>query len=474
MTNHALKTVDEWTPLTCRQRAQVLGQVASEIQSSADELIELCRSDQRTEATETISAELLPLCAALAYLNKNAAKILQPRRCGFIGRPVWLWGVHSRVMRRPFGTVLVLGPWNYPLLLVGTQIAQSLVAGNHVLVKPAEGCEASTAKMVDCFYAAGVPRSHLTLLDSSVAAATDTIGNGVDLVVLTGGAQTGRKVMQQLAQTLTPSIMELSGCDAVVVLPGSDLRRVAKAIDFGLNFNSGATCIGPRRLFVMQESADEVIDAIRLQIADRGDVVVHLAARDHVADEIQAALRNGATNTMGGDFNAQQLRETGKMKPVVLDGVASTDPIASADIFAPVISVIRINEIDQAARAINRCRYRLAASVFGPSAQANAFANQLDVGSVTINDLVAPTADPRLPFGGRGQSGFGVTRGREGLLAMTVPVVVSERRGSFTPHLDRHSESLQNLVSGMLAMLHAAKWSERLSGLRNIIRSVKK
>ena len=457
-----------------RRRAAILGRVAGEIEAASEQLTALCRSEQRTHDVETISAELLPLCAALKFLARRAAKVLQPRRCGIIGRPAWLWGVQSRVVRRPFGKVLVLGAWNYPLLLAGVQVAQALVAGNRVLLKPAPGCEDATACMVDCFYRAGVPHQQLTQIDSSVQAANEAIDNGIDLAVLTGGAATGRKVMAKLSQSLTPSIMELSGCDAVVVLPSADLQRVASAVDFGLNFNGGSTCIGPRRLFVMQSQADTVIETIRRQIADRGPAIVHPAARDHVADTIQAAIDAGAVNTMGNNFDAQRLRQSGQMDCVVLDAVASSDPIANEDLFAPVISVIRIDDVQQAIDAVNRCPFRLAASVFGASAEANVVANQLDAGSVTINDLIAPTADPRLPFGGRGQSGFGTTRGVEGLLAMTTPAVISQRRGSFMPHFDRPSQSQQSLVAGILAMNHARKWSARLAGLRQIMRSVKK
>ncbi|QDT11792.1 Aldehyde dehydrogenase [Planctomycetes bacterium K23_9] len=452
-----------------------MGRAANEIQLDSSTLVDLCRSDQRVHDLETISAELLPLCAALDFLHKNAAKILRSRACGILGRPSWLWGVRSRVYRRPHGTVLILGPWNYPLFLVGVQTAQALVAGNRVLLKPAPGCEASTTRLAECFFRAGVSREQLTVLDSSVSAATEAIESGVDLVVLTGGVQTGRKVMAQLAQTLTPSIMELSGCDAVIVLPDADLQLVAQSIDFGLNFNGGATCIGPRRLFVLQSMAAPVIEAICDRLADRESVVVHPSARESAAQSIERALAGGACNLIGdGTFDAALLRQSGVMRPVVLDGVASTDDIANADIFAPVISIVRIDYIEQAVAAVNRCDLRLAASVFGPPAIAMQLALQLEVGNVTVNDLIAPTADPRLPFGGRGQSGLGSTRGQEGLLAMTTPLVISQRRGSFTPHLDRPTESQQKLVSGILTMLHAPKWGARLRGLRDIMRSVKK
>ena len=147
--------------------------------------------------------------------------------------------------------------------------------------------------------------------------------------------------------------------------------------------------------------------------------------------------------------------------------------IASADLFAPVISVIRAKNISDVVRIVNDCPYRLAASVFGPERDARQLANQLSVGSVTINDMVAPTADPRLPFGGRGDSGFGVTRGDEGLLAMTTPKVVSVRRGSLMPHLKSREPRDEPILHGMMHMLYAGGLSQRLAGLKQMVKGAR-
>jgi aldehyde dehydrogenase (NAD+) len=294
----------------------------------------------------------------------------------------------------------------------------------------------------------------------------------VDLVVLTGSAATGRKVLAQAARSLTPAIVELSGCDAVVVLRGADHSRVAAAINFGLSFNGGATCLGPRRLIIQSRDAPSLLEAVVSAQRESAGCVVHPAARADVSDLIERAIAAGAVDLVGG-FDADQLRSTGRMRPVLLDKVDPTAEIANADLFAPVISIIRVAAADEAVPIVNQCRYRLAASVFGPTAEAMSIAAQLDVGAVTVNDLIAPTADPRLPFGGRGQSGFGVTRGREGLLAMTTPKVTCLRRGRFLPHLDPRQESDDVRLGGMLRLFHADRWRERWAGLREVASGVK-
>lgn len=462
----------DWRSLSIRRRCKIVAAARSWIVDATDQLAEACASDQRTDPVETISAELMPLCSALSRIGRRGPSILRTRRFGVLGRPAWLWGLRSQVRRDPHGTVLILGTWNYPLLLMGVQSAQALAAGNRVLLKPAAGSEGATREMVSCFHRAGVPETQLRQLDSSTEAASGAIQDGVDLIVLTGAASTGRKVMAAAAESLTPAIMELSGCDAVVVTPTADLALAADAISFGLNFNSGSTCIGPRRLIVEDSQAGGLIDALRERLCDVAAVTIHPAARAGVGEALRDAIGRGADDALR-NYDPHEFLERGTLRPIVLDRVSGEDPIASADLFAPVTSVIRVPHIGEAVKIVNECRYRLAASVFGRGREASDIADRLRVGSVAINDILVPTADPRLPFGGRGNSGFGVTRGDEGLLAMTVPTVLSRRRGGFMPHLAPRRPSDAEALKGLLQILYARSIGKRSRGLRRILAAVK-
>tara|TARA_R110002073_G_scaffold7747_4_gene43658 strand:+ start:6689 stop:8119 length:1431 start_codon:yes stop_codon:yes gene_type:complete len=467
-----------WIELTIRQRCKTVAATRFSIARHVEDFTRLCASEQRTDPLETVTAELFPLCDALHYLGRKGAAILRARRLGVVGRPLWMWGVHSVVQRAPHGTVLILGTWNYPLFLVGVQVAQALAAGNRVRLKPAAGCEALTRRLVQCFYDAGVPADALVQLDSSVDSARQALaspptargGDRIDLVVLTGSANTGRKILEQTANSLTPAIMELSGCDAVVVLPAAPVSRVCEFVKFGLTLNSGATCIGPRRLFVEDSPiADQLVKGLCQQLAAiNTPFTIHPAARDGVIQTITNSIAGGAIDATSC-FDAEMLASSGRMNALVLDRVCVDDAIASADLFAPVISVIRLANIQDAVAAINENRYRLAASVFGPDRDAVAMASQLNVGSVAINDLIAPTADPRVPFGGRGNSGFGVTRGDEGLLAMTVPKVTSRRRGRFALHLLPRNDATRKKMPIVLQLLNAKGISDRWRALRRLI-----
>ncbi|TWU51924.1 aldehyde dehydrogenase family protein [Rubripirellula reticaptiva] len=456
-----------WSSLSIKERCQIVAGVATVMADATEELIRLCTSDQRRDPVETITSELLPLASALRWIGRRGTKVLAPRKCGIAGRPVWLAGVHSTVSRQPHGKVLILGAWNYPLLLTGVQMAQGLAAGNRVIVKPAIGCEAATERMIQAFHAGGVPTTELIQIDSSADAAIRVIDAGVDLIVLTGAASTGRAVMRQAAETLTPTIMELSGCDAVIVMPDADIERAADAIDFALNFNSGATCIAPRRLIAESTTADQLKSALVKRQVSRRDVIVHSSARSTVADIIERSIASGCVDVTN-KFDATFLRQTGKMAPAILDSVEPHHPVASADLFAPVTSIMRVEKIDDAVRIVNDCPYRLAASVFGNRKGAVAIASRLSVGSVSINDVIVPTADPRVPFGGRGSSGFGVTRGEEGLLAMTTAKVTAVRHGKWMPHLRPRTDKDIQILSALVALLHGSM-NVRWKAIRRVL-----
>ncbi|MGI9468834.1 MAG: aldehyde dehydrogenase family protein [Rubripirellula sp.] len=470
--NGITSSASDWESQPLRQRCRLIGKVAAAIAARAAELTALSSTDQRVDPVETITAELLPTCSALRFIGRRGSKVLRSRAYNALGRPAWLWGVRSRVHRKPRGKVLVLGTWNYPIFLPGVQAAQALAAGNTVLLKPAVGCEQVTSCLVNAFYEAGVPESALQMLPSRTESAIQAIDNGVDLIVLTGSSETGRKVLRQAAETVTPTIMELSGCDAVVVLPGADIARVADCIAFGLKFNAGATCIAPRRIIAEHREADLLKTALRERLDQTGCATVHAAARAEAAKQISGAISRGAVDVLE-QFDETLLLDCGKMTPVLLDGVEPHDDIAAADLFAPVTSLVRVSCFGESIEIVNQCPYRLAVSIFGPGKIAESVAVQLDVGTVCVNDLIVPTADPRLPFGGRGESGFGVTRGEDGLLAMSVPVTISRRHGKFAPHLQpRRSTDAQTLL-GALQLLHAGTLTERCSGLKNMIAAAK-
>lgn len=444
---------ESWARVPMRERLKIIRRLRRAVARTAEDLAATVRTYGGRRPGETLMAEVLPLIEACRFLEREAATVLATRRCGAQGRPLWLAGATASVQRAPWGVVLILAPSNYPLMLPGVQIVQALTAGNAVVVKPAPQCAPPLYRLADMLLRAGLPEGLLHILGDTVVEAEAAMDAGVDKVVLTGSAETGRAVQRRLADTLTPATMELSGSDAVVVLPRADLGVVARSVAYGLRLNGGATCIAPRRVFVPRELAAALEARLVQEVRDCPPVAVPLPVRRRLSELVRQARTDGA-RVVHGDIDPA----VAALAPVILADAAPWMDLLREDVFAPVVSLVPVVDVQAAVDQANDCPYALGASVFGPEKAALAVAERLRVGGVTVNDLIVPTADPRLPFGGRGQSGFGATRGAEGLLDLTQPKVVSVRKGRFRPHLRPPSEADARFAATWLRLVHGG-WS---------------
>ena len=389
---------------------------------------------------DTIVAEILPLLEAARFLEHQASRLLAPRRLRG-GRPLWLLGVSAEIRREPVGSVLVLAPGNYPLFLPGAQVLQALAAGNAVCLKPAPGGVAAAAALASLLAQAGLPDGVLQLLQPMEGPAAAAAG--FDRIVLTGAAETGVQVLRTAAERLTPTTMELSGSDAVFVLPGADLALLARCLAYGMRLNGGATCIAPRRVFVPRELAGRLETMLLPLLASCPAAEVPEAVSSRLATYLEQAAAMDA-NVHWAGFG----------RPVLLANARPDMALLRQDVFAPWLALIPVADIEEALQADTACPFALGASIFGPLAPARALAKRVRAGAVCINDLIVPTADPRLPFGGSGRSGFGRTRGAEGLLEMTVTKTVSVRRGRLRPHLAAPRQNDAARFATMALILH--------------------
>ncbi len=466
-----------WAKVPLKGRLKIIKSVRHGLAARAASFVESIRLSHRRNAAETLAAELIPLADACRFLELEASRILQRERPSRRRRPTWLRGVDLQLHREPLGVVLILGASNYPLFLPGVQTLQALVAGNGVLLKPGRGATAPTLALVRLLVESGLDPALVQVLPEDPHEAQQMIELGVDKVVLTGSAESGRAVQRQLAETLTPSTMELSGCDAVFVLESADLSRVAKSLAFGLNFNSSATCIAPRRVFVPAEFAEELADRLRTELKSSDWVPDYDQLTDpawcRAAELVADSLSDDVHCLVGGVTDVNLSLSPTLLGPTVIWNADPTSPLLRSDLFAPVLSLIPVATLDAALRLNQLCPYALGATIFGEEAAAQDAARRVDAGCVVINDILVPTADPRLPFGGRKRSGFGSTRGAEGLREMTRVKAIATRRGRWLPHLDPPSPYDADLLRGFMQLSHLATWRQRIGAVRHILQAIR-
>jgi acyl-CoA reductase-like NAD-dependent aldehyde dehydrogenase len=457
-----------WAARPINARLAPIREIRHRLAREAEALADTVTLPQRPSRAETIAAEILPLADACRFLQREAPRALAPRKVATRGRPFWLRSVELQVRREPWGVVLIISPGNYPLFLPGVHAFQALVAGNAVLLKPAPGSSTSAAALAQLCSAAGIDPQLIHVLPESPEAARAAIAAGVDKVVLTGSARTGQAVLADLAPQLTPATMELSGCDAVFVRHDADVELVVKALTFGLRFNGSATCIAPRRVFIHEALFDTIEERLARRAVDIPAVSLPNETLDLTRTLVRESLDRGA-RLIAGDLESSHV-----LKPLVVADATPDMRLMSADIFAPILSLTRVAGDEEAVAAAARCPYALGATVFGERRGAEALAGKVRAGCVVVNDAIVPTADPRLPFGGRGRSGFGVTRGVEGLLAMTSIKSIAVRRGRWLPHFEPDHPDDARLFADYLRMAHGGSWRERIASAVDLIRTALK
>ena len=418
-------------------------------------------------AADTLVGEVLPLIEGCRFLEREAETILQSRKAPPDSRPFWLRGVSTEFRRDAFGIILIIGPGNYPLFLPGIQTLQALAAGNAVVWKPAPGGSGAANALRSILVSAGLNPRLLLILSEDTPSVMEAIDAGVDKVFLTGSTQTGRSVLRALSSKLIPAVVELSGCDAVFVLEDADLVHVATAVSFGLRLNGSATCMAPRRMFIQAETLERLLPVLIKQLASIAPVPVPLRTRELLAECMADAVQLGASIACGGI-------EAAGVRPIVLLNVIPQMLVARSDIFAPVLSLINVHTVDAALNANEECPYALTASVFGSRKRALRLAERITAGSIFVNDLIVSSADPRAPFGGRRTSGFGVARGREGLLEMTAVKTVQINKGIDLRRYQETTREHEGLFAGYIRLVHGTGLRERARALVQLVKAARR
>lgn len=452
-----------WAATTLSDRLAIVRTARHFMASRSASFAEVISPALVRSPADTLVTELLPLLDAMRFLERRAHRVLASRALGSAGRPLWLTGVQSQVQRVPLGHILVIGPANFPLFLPGVQTVQALIAGNSVTWKPGTGGERVARLVASILREAGLPRGILQITGESVEAAQNALAQRPHKVIFTGSFESGRKVLHTLAETATPSVMELSGADAVIVLPSADLALAARAIAFGLRLNGAEVCMSPRRLVATRQTLTSLRPLLAAELADVPPVKLNARTSASLGTLIESAKAAGAT--LSGEFQPDAQR------PLLVENACPEMAIAARDIFAPVLSLLEAPSVLDMPTIVNSCPYALAGAIFGNLREAQSLANQLHVGTVVLNDLIAPTADPRIPFGGRGRSGFGATRGAEGLLEMTATRSVLARRKGIARHYAPLRAGQASIVAGLIGFLHGGTLPARLKALRGLGRA---
>jgi aldehyde dehydrogenase (NAD+) len=313
----------------------------------------------------------------------------------------------------PYGTVLVIGAWNYPFYLTLGPAVGAIAAGNTVLLKPSEIAPASSRLMAEL-----VPRyldnDAIAVIEGDGAVSQELIAQGLDRVMFTGSTEIGRKVYEGAAKHLTPVTLELGGKSPVIVAADADVDVAAKRIAWIKLLNGGQTCVAPDYVLADIKIRDELVDKIGAAItkftSDKPDGIRIVNQRQF--DRISGYLSDEDGKVIvGGDCDASSLR----IKPAVVVDPNPDGPLMQNEIFGPVLPVITVQNLDEAIRFVNSRPKPLSAYLFTKARETRErIIKEVAAGGIVVNHLAFQVSTTKLPFGGVGASGMGAYHGKSG------------------------------------------------------------
>ncbi|MGA9852821.1 MAG: NAD-dependent succinate-semialdehyde dehydrogenase [Gammaproteobacteria bacterium] len=333
----------------------------------------------------------------------------------------------SYVAYQPLGTVLAIMPWNFPFWQVIRAAAPALTAGNTMVLKHADNVPGCALALEQIFREAGYPEGVFQALMIGIPVVDSVIRDTrIAAVTLTGSERAGRAVARAAGESLKKCVLELGGSDAFVVLDDADVKLAAETGVKSRYQNAGQSCIAAKRFIVVESIAEPFLKEFRsraqaLKFGDPFDDKTTLAPmarfdlRDSLHKQVEDALAKGAEALIGGKF----LPGKGAFYAAsILDGVKPGMRAWEEELFGPVASVIRVRDEAEALKVANASTYGLGGSVWThDQKRGETFARRMQSGSAFVNGLVK--SDPRVPFGGIKQSGYGRELARHGIHEFT-------------------------------------------------------
>ena len=404
-----------WARLDVRQRLPYLLQVAAVLRRKKQELALLITQEMGKPLSESLG-EVEKCAWNFDYYAGQGEAFLADQ-------VIASSAADSRVVYDPIGLVLAVMPWNYPFWQVMRAAAPVLVGGNGMVLKHASNVPQCALALEQVFKDAGLPEGLFTTLLVESSAVQGLIQDQrIAAVTFTGSTPVGRSIASQAGQALKKQVLELGGSDPFVVLADADIEAAAAVAVKARFSNTGQSCISAKRFIVEQSIADRFAEAFvagarKLVVGDPllpGTTIGSMARgklREELHAQVLASIQEGAQVLIGG----QPVPGPGAYyPPTILDHVTPAMTAAREETFGPAAAILRVASADEAVAVANDSPFGLGASLWTRDLdRARQLSRRIEAGAVFVNGMVA--SDPRLPFGGTKQSGYGRELGHLGL-----------------------------------------------------------
>lgn len=380
------------------------------IQSHEAELMNALREDLGKSEQEAYATEIGIIYHEIRFVRKHLRRWAKPRK---VKTALTHVGSKGYILPEPYGTVLIISPWNYPFQLTMGPLIGAIAAGNTAIVKPSE-LSPHVSAAIERIVSEAFPAECAAVVQGGVETSEELLRQKFDLIFFTGSTRVGQIVMEAAAKQLTPVILELGGKSPCIVHKDADLKLAAKRIAFGKFTNAGQTCIAPDYLYVHRDVKEKLIAELKQAIRDfYGDEPLKSGKYGRIVSErhferLVRFAKDGRT-LGGGEFD----REALKLAPTLIEPEGWSAAVMQEEIFGPVFPVLEYSDIEEAIREIAARPKPLALYLFTSDRSVEAAVmERVSFGGGCVNDTLMHIATPHLPFGGVGESGIGSYHGR--------------------------------------------------------------
>lgn len=494
-----------WELQSVRTRGALAHRLREVLYQRRDALARCITQETGKPLVEALFGDVLIALDTTQYYARNAVAFLRERHVPH--HNIAVKAKSGTLHYEPYGVMGIIAPWNYPLAIPLGQAVAAVIAGNAVVFKPSELAPFAGQMIVECFLAAGFPPNLVQAVYGGGAMGEALIAAKPDKIVFTGSVDTGKRVAEACARLLIPSVLELGGKDAMIVLADADLEAAANAAVWGSFTNCGQACLSVERVYVERAIAARFTDMCvaktrALQMGPGSSPeneigpLIRPEAVDRVESQVHEAVSQGAQILCGGrrrpDLGPAYFEPT----VIVINSVGSPRdsngvdggggaPAGSSlmreETFGPVLAIASVENADVAVACANDSEFGLSASIWTRDIRrGRQLAARIHAGAVMINDVGSYYGIAEAPHGGRGSSGWGRTHSRIGLMEM---VQVKYTDVDWFPSWPKawwfgYNQDLVEAARRFMDFLYAPHWPDRWRGaigaLRSLVRARRK
>ena len=403
------------------------------IEENEEKILGALKLDLGKPEIDAYTSEIAPILQEIDYALKKIKSWDKPKK---VSTPFMLFPGSSYIYPEPYGSVLIIGTWNYPFQLVISPLVGAMAAGNCSVVKPSE-ISSNASQVIANIIRENFNPLYIAVVEGGVEETQMLLSQKFDYIFFTGGTRVGQIIMEAAAKHLTPVTLELGGKNPCIVDEDVDIETTARRIAWGKYFNAGQTCIAPDYLLAHMAIKDKLLENIKVTIEkfygkdpSKSLDYARIINKNHFS-RLSALLGEGNI-IKGGNANPADFY----IAPTVIDNISWDNEIMEDEIFGPILPVIEYEDLDEVISLINRMPKPLAIYFFSKNKnKQEKVLKEISSGGVSINDIMAHIQNINLPFGGVGDSGIGAYHGKASF--DTFSHKKSVRKRSFFDYINR-------------------------------------